>query len=96
MFRLLIASAVFALASACGADTPVPEYPFPRQAPLEETSLAQYVGGGEEAIDEEEDEEWDDGLSDEDMQMDSSTPETPAPAEGAEGEAEDAEAAGAN
>ncbi len=84
---------VFALACfACGKDTPVPEYPFPEQTPLEETDLAQYVGGDD--LDAEEDEEWDDGLSDEDLEMGDgnetepeAAPETPEgeqPAESAE------------
>lgn len=54
----------------CGADTPVPDYPFTDPPPLEETDLAQFVGGGEDFVDEEEDEEWDDGLDDADMEMD--------------------------
>ena len=91
MLRLLIVSAVLALA-ACGSDTPVPEYPFPAQVPLEETDLAQSVGGAED-VDEEE--EWDAGLSDEDLEMDSSessesseseTPPAEPAAEAAEGE----------
>ena len=69
MVRLLVLAA-FALSFACGADTPAPDYPFPEQAPLEETDLAQYVGGDD--LGEEEEEEWDDGLSDEDLEMDSS------------------------
>ena len=67
MARVLIVFFTLAL-FACGSDTPVPEYPFPRQAPLEETDLAQYVVE-DDVGDEEEDEEWDDGLSDEDLQM---------------------------
>ena len=54
----------------CGADTPVPDYPFTDPPPLEETDLAQFVGGGDDFADEEvEDEEWDDGLDDADMEM---------------------------
>ena len=53
----------------CGEDTPVPDYPFPPQPPVEERAdLAEFVGGGEEPIVEEE--EWDDGLSDEDLGLD--------------------------
>ena len=50
----------------CGAATPVPDYPFTDPPPLEETDLAQFVGGGE---DYEEEEEWDDGLDDADLEM---------------------------
>ncbi|MEM9073499.1 MAG: hypothetical protein AAGE52_33645 [Myxococcota bacterium] len=74
--RALILLAFLAL--ACGKDTPVPEYPFPEGEPLEDTDLAQYFGEGDS---EEDDEEWDDGLSDEDLQMDgdATPPEEPAP-----------------
>ncbi|MFT5353012.1 MAG: hypothetical protein ACI9KE_000209 [Polyangiales bacterium] len=52
----------------CGAATPVPDYPFTDPLPLEETDLAQFVGGDED-YEEEEEEEWDDGLDDADMEM---------------------------
>lgn len=60
------------LALACGEDTPVPDYPFPPQPPVaERPELAEYVGA-EDPLDvdaEEEEEEWDDGLSDEDLML---------------------------
>ena len=60
------------LALACGEDTPVPDYPVPPQPPVaERPGLAQYVGA-EDPLDvggEEEEEEWDDGLSDEDLML---------------------------
>ncbi len=57
--------ALFPLA-ACGSDTPVPDYPFPASPPLEETDLAVFLdSGGEEPVDEDLDEAWDDGLDDE-------------------------------
>ncbi len=64
--RALYLSFVLAL-FGCGADTPVPDYPFPDAPPLEETDLAEYVDtqGGEEEVEE----DWDDGLSDEDLEM---------------------------
>ena len=49
---LLLASL---LALACGADTPVPAYPFPEQPNLEETDLYELVAGDEE---EEEEDDW--------------------------------------
>lgn len=62
---------VFVVAGlGCGAETPVPDYPFTDPPPLEETDLARYVGGGEDYEDIEEDEEWDDGLDDADLEMD--------------------------
>lgn len=68
----------------CGADTPVPDYPWTDPPPLEETDLAEFVGGGEEY--EDEDEEWDDGLDDADMEMNDSAPAPEAAApEAAEG-----------
>lgn len=70
LFLVVFAFACF----ACGKDTPVPEYPFPVQTPLEETDLAQYVGGDD--LGAEEDEEWDDGLSDEDLEMGDGDTET--------------------
>lgn len=87
--RSLLALAAFAL-FACGSDTPVPEYPFPRQAPLEETDLAQYIVD-EDAIAPDEEEEWDDGLSDEDLQMGApeETDEAPEEAEQPEADAEE-------
>lgn len=68
----------------CGADTPVPDYPWTDPPPLEETDLAEFVGGGEEYLDEEEDEEWDDGLDDADLEMNDSPAPEAAP-EAAEG-----------
>lgn len=68
---------------ACGADTPVPDYPFPAQPVLEETELAEVVeptAGGEAAAEEE---TWDDGLDAEMGSLDGSAPAvtpTPAPA----------------
>lgn len=59
------------LAVACGEDTPVPDYPFPPQPPVaERPELAEYVGA-EDPLDVEpmEEEEWDDGLSDEDLML---------------------------
>ena len=59
------------LAVACGEDTPVPDYPFPPQPPVaERPELAEYVGA-EDPMDAEpvEEEEWDDGLSDEDLML---------------------------
>jgi len=90
---LLAAFAALALVG-CGADTPVPDYPFPQQRPLEERAdLAEYVGGDDYLEEEVEEEEWDDGLSDEDLMMDgdSSQGETGGDAEtteAAEGETE--------
>ena len=75
---LLIVMALFAL--ACGAETPVPDYPFPEQPPLEETELAEYVGAGDEEPVEEE--EWDDGL-DEEMGSLDGEPSDAAESEGA-------------
>jgi hypothetical protein len=72
------------LAVACGEDTPVPDYPFPPQPPVaERPALAEYVGA-EDPMDLEpvEEEEWDDGLSDEDLML---------PEDGEEGTDEDEE-----
>lgn len=83
MFRLTLSFALLLGFAGCGADTPVPDYPFPDHPPLEETELAQYVGGGADSLDAEvEEEEWDDGLSDEDLMM---------PAQGESGSETDAE-----
>ncbi len=91
--RLLAALALL-LGLGCGADTPAPEYPFPASPPLEETDLARYVDDGE-SDPEVEDEEWDDGLSDEDLEMDGDG--APEPAEGgSEGASEEPGQAGAN
>ncbi|MEM1416116.1 MAG: hypothetical protein AAGH15_14510 [Myxococcota bacterium] len=51
--RVLVLAAFFA--AACGADTPVPDYPFPEQANLEDTDLYEYVSGGEAEAEEEDD-----------------------------------------
>ncbi len=67
--RLLVAFALM-FGLACGADTPTPEYPFPESDPLAETDLAEYLDDSDGEADEEIEEEWDDGLSDEDLQMD--------------------------
>lgn len=92
----LLASLALIFGLACGADTPAPDYPFPESDPLAETDLAEYLddSGGE---DEEVEEEWDDGLSDEDLQMDGGadeeTPNEPAD-QPAAAPAEDAPAGG--
>ncbi len=80
-FRLPLVSFLAALfLVACGADTPVPDYPFPTQRPLEETEFAQYVGADDPAEGPDvEEEEWDDGLSDEDLEMPAGDAATPAP-----------------
>tara|TARA_B100001750_G_C15333038_1_gene508327 strand:+ start:565 stop:831 length:267 start_codon:yes stop_codon:yes gene_type:complete len=75
--RALLTVSILVLSFGCGEDTPVPDYPFPPQPPVaERPGLSQYVGGGDAWEDEEpveeEDEEWDDGLSDEDLEMDGS------------------------
>ena len=70
--RALLTLSLLLLSLGCGEDTPVPDYPFPPQPPVSERpELAEYVSGGEAADEqaEEEDEEWDDGLSDEDLEM---------------------------
>ncbi|MBX3249845.1 MAG: hypothetical protein KF901_21890 [Myxococcales bacterium] len=64
-------SLAFALAlgaTACGSPKAVPEYPFPASPPLEETDLAAYLDLEPAEVAAEEEEEWDDGLSDEDLQ----------------------------
>lgn len=75
---------LFAL--ACGEDTPVPDYPFPPQPPVaERPELAEYVGAQDPMdVPVEEEEEWDDGLSDEDLML-------PEDAEGGEEAEDDAE-----
>lgn len=72
---LLLVAALGGIGGGCGSDTPVPDYPFPETRPLEETDLAEYVAGDEEEIEEE---EWDDGLDDEDMMMEAPAEETDA------------------
>ena len=64
---------LFAL-GACGAETPVPDYPFPETPVLEETELAEFVTDGDPYEEEsyEEDEDWDDGLDGVDLSMDGS------------------------
>lgn len=54
MLRAALALASL-LALACGADTPVPAYPFPEQANLEDTEFYELVAGDEEA---EEEDDW--------------------------------------
>lgn len=68
MKSVAFASMLALALGACGADTPTPEYPFPEQEPLEETDLAPFLGEEEDDEDYEE-EEWDDGLDDADLDM---------------------------
>lgn len=80
-------SLAFALAlgaGACGSPTPVPAYPFPASTPIEETDLAAYLDL--EPVEEPVEEEWDDGLSDGDLQV--------GPAEGEGDEADESTGAG--
>ncbi len=79
MNALRIASMLLLVAAfGCGSDTPVPDYPFPETRNLEDTDLAEFVAGDEEAIEEE---EWDDGLDDEDMVMEDAPEDAPEDAE---------------
>lgn len=82
MARLLVLVCSMFVLAACGADTPVPDYPFPESPNLDDTDLAEFVSSGDEDLEPIEDEEWDDGLDDEDLEMDGETPAEP-PAEAA-------------
>lgn len=98
--RWLVAFALLG-GAACGADTPVPDYPFPESPPLEETDLALYVEGDDPLEEEPVEEEWDDGLDGVDLSMDgegdaegeAAAGEGEAEGEVAEGEGESAESA---
>ncbi|HJK93988.1 MAG TPA: hypothetical protein RMH85_09360 [Polyangiaceae bacterium LLY-WYZ-15_(1-7)] len=93
--RWLVAFALLG-GAACGADTPVPDYPFPESPPLEETDLALYVEGDDPLAEEPVEEEWDDGLDGVDLSMDGEGDAEGEAAAGegeAEGEATEGEAA---